>query len=496
MKLLSTLFLLSFTILSGQNPNIVVILADDAGFEEYGIYGVQKHVSNTPNIDRLGEDGVTFKTCWAQSICGPSRALFYSGNYAVNNGRYDNKLNYLPGKKNLTDNKLPQFTKILSNSGYQVGFAGKWHNSLGGQLGLDNDKLGIDEYVYYGSAKTLSKICGEKLVPDENWEIAAISKEQITSRFWKPHLVKNGKMMRTTMNDYGPNIFTEFICDFMEDKVKKDEPFLAIYSMVLAHTAHCVTPYEVAKGAKPSNFHYRKGDKMGHKIFKSQVRYMDELTGKVVDKVKSLGVADNTIFIVSSDNGTTSSSKSRGVEYGVHVPMIISGAGIKKRGMVSQLTDFSDVLSTIVDFAGAAIPEDKSVDGISLKDFLTGKSEKTKDVIYAFPGISTLVRTEDYLLEAVCPLYNQANGRFYKTNGSFDGRAYENVTHNPEHAEMRKKFDKYMGQFPNPVPQDFNDPEWKTYPDLDRAHKHFNSKGQKKNHLSLPTDYQFYDPSF
>lgn len=495
MKFFSLLLLLNFFAVASDRPNIVVILADDVGFEEYGIYGVQKHKSNTPNIDQLGRDGITFKTCWAQSICGPSRALFYSGNYAIHNGRYDNKLHYIPGKQT-KDNHLPQFTKILSDSGYKVGFAGKWHNTLAGQLGLENEKLGIDEYIYYASAKTLSKLCGEKLVPDENWEIAAISKEQIPSRFWKPHLVKNGDLMKTTMNDYGPNLFTDFICDFMEDKVEKKEPFLAVYAMVLAHSAHCVTPYEVAAGAKPSNFHYRKGDKKGTEIFKSQVRYMDELTGKIVDKVKSLGIEDNTIFIISSDNGTTSSSKSRGVEYGVHVPMIISGAGIKKRGLVSQLTDFSDVLPTIVDLAGSKVPQDKSVDGISIKEFITGKSEKTKDVIYAFPGISTLVRTEEYLLEALSPLYGQPKGRFYRTHGSYDGRGYENVTHDPEHAEMRTRFDKYMSRFPNPVPKDFNDGEWKNYPNLDRAHKHFNSKGQKKNHLSLPTDYKFYDESF
>ena len=78
-----------------QRPNIVVILSDDIGFEEFGIYKVKKgEVSNTPNIDKLGEVGVAFKTAYAQSICGPSRAMFYSGNYAMHNGAYDNKIKY------------------------------------------------------------------------------------------------------------------------------------------------------------------------------------------------------------------------------------------------------------------------------------------------------------------------------------------------------------------------------------------------------------------
>ncbi|WDE96514.1 sulfatase-like hydrolase/transferase [Lentisphaera profundi] len=495
MRFLSLLLLFSLCVTASEKPNIVIILADDVGFEEYGIYGVQKGASNTPNIDRLGLEGVTFQTCWAQSICGASRALLYSGNYAIHNGRYDNKLNYIPGD-DLKENNLPQFTKILHDGGYSVGFAGKWHNTLAGKMGLENDKLGIDEYIHWGKAETLEEISGATLTPDENWEIAAISKDQITSRFWKPHLVENGKLLNTTMNDYGPDMFTDFICDFMEDKVKKEQTFLAIYAMVLAHSSHTVTPYEVAGGAKPSNFHYRKGTEQGTKMFKSQVRYMDKLTGKILKKIKDLGIDDNTIIICGSDNGTTSSSKSRGVEYGVHVPFIVAGAGIEKRGMVSQLTDFSDLLPTIVDFAGLAIPEDKSVDGISIKAFLTGASEKTKPVIYAFPGVATLVRTEEFMLEAVSPLYDHPLGRFYKTHGSFDGRAYENITHNPECLVQRKEFEGLLTAFPNPMPKSFDDPQWKSYKGLDKAYKHFNSKGQRKNHLALPQAYKFYDPSF
>ena len=69
-----------------KGPNFVVILADDIGFEEFGAYKVLDGPSNTPNIDALGERGVTFETAWGQAICGPSRAQFYSGNYACHTG--------------------------------------------------------------------------------------------------------------------------------------------------------------------------------------------------------------------------------------------------------------------------------------------------------------------------------------------------------------------------------------------------------------------------
>ena len=125
-----------------QRPNIVVILSDDIGFEEFGIYKVKKgEVSNTPNIDKLGEVGVAFKTAYAQSICGPSRAMFYSGNYAMHNGAYDNKIKYRPEDKGKSKDleKFPNYVRVLHDAGYKTAVAGRWHNPIGGMLGLNND---------------------------------------------------------------------------------------------------------------------------------------------------------------------------------------------------------------------------------------------------------------------------------------------------------------------------------------------------------------------
>lgn len=265
-------------------PNIVVILSDDAGFEEFGLYKVKKGVpSNTPNIDRLGEQGVAFAHCWGQAICGPSRSMFLTGNYAVHNG--------------------------------------------------------------------------------------------------------------------------------------------------------------------------------------------------------------------SSDNGTTSSAKSKGVEYGVHVPFVVAGAGVKRRGMVDELMDFTDVLPTIADFAGARIPARFHVDGVSLKPFLSGVSETTKPVIHSFPGPARLVRTKGFMLEAVCPLYDKPRGRFYKTNGSWDGRGYDNITHNPEFKVERERFEAMMNELPAMLPTSWDDPVWE-HASMRKGYKHFNDPKRRETHLSLPKKYQFYDESF
>lgn len=479
-------------------PNIILILSDDIGFEEYGIYKVKKGVpTNTPAIDKLGEQGVTFKTAYAQSICGPSRAMLYSGTYAANNGAYDNKITYRPDedlkKKNL--DQFPNFIRVLHDAGYKTAVAGKWHNPIGGILGLHNDLLGVDQYIVYNSQPSgVEKITGIKLIPDENWETAAISKEPILSRYWKPAFVQDSELLETTMNDYGPDILTDYICDFIEENADSEQPFLAFYSMVLAHSSHCVTPIEVAAGAKPSNEHFLSGSEQGASIFKNQIHYVDQLVDKILKKVKEQGIEDNTIIIYTSDNGTTASAKSKGVEYGVHIPFIVAGAGIKQRGMTDELIDFTDVLPTLADFAQAEIPSKYQIDGKSAKDFLTGASEHTKEVIYAQPGLASLVRTKDYLLEAVCPQYGYPDGRFYKTNGSFDGRSYENITHVEAYSSERYQFGEYLKLVQSKLPPSFDDPIWQAK--IKRGYKYFTDPKRRKSHLALPLKYQFYDPSF
>ena len=496
--------LFSFTAAASepQRPNIVVFLSDDAGFEEFGIYKVKKDkASNTPNIDRLGERGTTFAHCWGQSICGPSRSMFLSGNYAVHNGAYDNNLKYLPEVKGKIQNnpeRVPSFTKLIKDAGYQVAIAGKWHNPAGYMVLKNPKELGVDEYCMWNAyPRTFEKLLGVKLIPDDTWEPNDYVKKgsMKISRYWKPGIIQNNKVLTTTMKDYGPDIYSDFVCDFIKKNAAAKKPFLAYYTMVLPHDSHCVTPIEVAQGATPSNKNYPKHTEKGYQMFLSQLHYADKLVGKVVRQIEASGIADNTIIIYASDNGTTSSAKGKGVKYGVHVPFIVAGAGIKKRGMTQELMDFTDVLPTLVDFAGASLPQDKNVDGKSLKPFLTGESEHTKEVIYSFPGVGRLVRTKDYMLECVSPLYTSPVGRFYKTNGSWDGRAYENISTHPEYASVRKLFVQHMSKIDWPLPTSFEDPVWQ-HPSMQQGFKHFTNKKVKKRFFELPKSYPFYDPSF
>ena len=495
--LLISLCLLSAVSLAKQ-PNFVFILSDDAGFEEFGLYKVKKdQPSNTPNIDALADSGVSFKYAWTQAICGPSRSMVLTGNYATNNGAYDNKVYYLENEEDYQNKgRMPSFTKVLKNAGYAVAVAGKWHNPAGYDLISNPKELGVDSYTAWdASPEIFEELSGRKMIPDETWETAAISGLPKISRYWKPGIIQNGKVLKTTMKDYGPDIFSGAIIDFIEQEAKTKNPFLAYYTMVLPHGAHTPTPDDVKKGAIASNASVPKGTEQGGKNFLSQINYADKLVGKIVAKIKELGIEDNTYIVYASDNGTTASAKGKGVEYGVHVPFVVAGADVKQRGMTDELMDFTDVLPTFAELAGTNVPAHFNVDGTSMASFLTGKTEHTKDVIYSFPGPATLIRTKDYMLEAVAPIYGHAEGRLYKTNGSHDGRGYENITYNPEYAAIRKQFAKYLAAQDNPLPTSFDDPGWNTKR-MKKGRKFYDNKLRAKKHVALPKKYKFYDESF
>ena len=110
--------------------------------------------------------------------------------------------------------------------------------NLSGNVHEISESLGIDSYIEYSSSPNMyEKFLGKKLIPDDTWERAAISGDPIISRYWKPGFIKNGKMMKTTMNDYGPDILTKFICDEIKKERPDDQPFFLMYNMNLLKCA-------------------------------------------------------------------------------------------------------------------------------------------------------------------------------------------------------------------------------------------------------------------
>ncbi|WDE96490.1 sulfatase-like hydrolase/transferase [Lentisphaera profundi] len=441
-----------------KKPNIVLILADDVGADMFSSYG-QSHSAQTPNIDKIGADGVQFKTCFAPAICGPSRALIMTGVYANRTGAFRNDMWAFDSRGTLFT-KQHSWAKLLSEGGYKTAVAGKWHCSAREPY---EQEVGFDEYCIYEGPDKIKQHFDIDVVAQGRRKDVKLA----DNRYWYPSTVQNGKYLDATEKDFGPDQRCEFIMDFMERKAKNNQPFMAYWPIVIPHGPYSTTPdnglamdIELkkpdVKGMSKEDKERILGEysKKQKQRFVNLIQYMDKLVGKVVQKAKDLDIYDNTYFIFCADNGTASTAKDRAVERGVHVPFLVCGPGVKQRGMSEELTDFSDVAPTLLEMAGVPFPKDVPFDGKSQVSFLTGKSDTHREWIYAYTGPVQIFRTKTHLLEARSALYGKPDGRLYYTADKRFGEAYKRVDNNPEHSTAKKKFQDLITQLPNHLEPD------------------------------------------
>lgn len=364
MKTLSTIFTvawaLSASLLPAQEkPNVIVIMADDIGFECYSHKGSEFY--STPHIDRLAATGAEFTQAYSQPICTPSRVRIMTGRY--------NFRNYTRfGELDLTQ---PTFATIVQQNGYATAVAGKWQLSTGD---LDGPyKAGFDEYCLWH----FSTSHGTK-------EMKARLPEQFKnkgSRYQSPTLFENGQRVPNTTDKYGPDLVSGFICDFIERK--KNEPFFVYYPMILTHS-----PFDPT----PDSIDWKNKDKTRKPIehFREMVNYMDKMVGKIVSKLDKTGLRNETLIIVTGDNGTnrdlTSPFPTRGMiqggkgtmqDAGNRVAFVANWPGTIKPGtIVDTPIGFADVLPTVAEATGSTAPA--NTDGQSFLPFVKGDTSNAR----------------------------------------------------------------------------------------------------------------------
>jgi hypothetical protein len=231
----------------------------------------------------------------------------------------------------------------------------------------------------------------------------------IPSRYWHPCVIENGRLKDTGPEDFGPDIFTDYLVNFI--KRKRDQPFLAYYPLNLVH--------DIAGGGLPTMpFRGRPGTNKGGSL-EDMFRYIDGTIGRLVEALDEAGVRDNTLILFTSDNGDSKNGmKMHATENGPRVPLIVNGPGlVKPRSSSGELVEFSDIFPTLVDYAGARLPQGHALDGRSLRPFLTGASETHREWIMSYIATARMARTRDWMLEAVDPVYGSGKGRLYRTNG-------------------------------------------------------------------------------
>ena len=403
-----------------KHLNIILAIADDLSARELGCYGHQTH--STPVLDHLAKTGVQFKTCWATPLCLPSRAELMTGRYGFRTGWYGNSLR---GDALPQSNKL--FSTWLKEAGYATAICGKW------QLKGTAAQHGFDEHCLW-SQSAYEGFDG--LIRQEGRAAGR------TARYWHPAIVENDQPVPTTDMDYGPDIFVDFLLNFV--KRNRLHPFLVYHPMVLPHRS-----FE-RHGYSPVPEVDQQGRKTGNEIpgsLKSNVEYIDTLMKRIVKGLEEAGLRQNTVIIFTSDNATDGEGKeSTKQEDGPRVPMIVNCPGeVKPLGAVDALIDFSDVLPTLCELGGVKLPADYIIDGHSFVPVLRGATGKGREWIFSFLLDHRFLRDQRWLLDG--------EGRFYDCGSHRDGEGYKEVTDAvaPEVAAARQRFELILKDLPPPA---------------------------------------------
>ena len=428
---------------SADTKNVLLILCDDMGAMELQCYG---HPYNqTPNLDRLADEGVRFETFFATPVCSPTRVCLMTGKFGYKT-TWLNMIGREPGaQQGDPDLSTDEYTvgQMFKDAGYDTYMAGKWQ--LTGRLPTMIHECGFDEYlawIYKGDVAPGTEFVGGLY-------------EDKSSRYWQPGVAKNGVHFATDTTDYGPDMFSDFLIESMGKSVKNGKPFLAYYPMVLMHTPWIATPDHPDIEGKNSDA-----------AKQANVEYTDKIIGKLLHALDSLNIRENTLIVFIGDNGTQKWGKSSVTEWGVRTPCIVSCPGtVREEGASGELVHLADILTTILSFAGYTPENIKDLDGTDLMPHLESGIPLERDFIWSFYGQYRIIREKEWLLES-----NSVDGfgDLFYCGDLRNGLGYELITDfsPPRVQDAVTRFNGYIEQLPVPDFEeadrvDFADFVWK-----------------------------------
>ena len=366
-----------------SKPNIIFILADDLGYGDLGCYG-QKQIQ-TPSIDRLAAEGMRFTNHYAgTTVCAPSRCSLmtglHTGHTYVRGNREVQPMGQLP---------LPEGTvtlpKVLKNAGYATALIGKW--GLGGpdSTGTPNQQ-GFDYFFGYLCQRHAHNYYPEFLFRND---------QRVPLKNKVPGGRPDGTGVATERVEYSPELMEREALQFIEQN--RRGPFFLYFAATLPHA----NGEAGRKGMEVPDYGiYADKDwpepQKGHA---AMITRLDRGVGRIVQKLKDLGLEDNTIVFFSSDNGPhreggadpeffDSHGPLRGIkrdlyEGGIRVPLIARWPGRVKAGVATDhVSAFWDFMPTLAGLAGAEFPA--GTDGISMLPTLLGKpdGQKKHELLY------------------------------------------------------------------------------------------------------------------
>ncbi len=362
-----------------RKPNIVLMLTDNLGYGELGVYGggILRGAS-TPRIDKLAGESTRLLNFNVEAQCTPSRSALMTGRFPIRSGTYQVPRGGAPEGLTVWEITLPQ---LLSAQGYATGIWGKWH--LGSAEARLPTNRGFDEW--YGIPRTYNEVFWPSL-NDTHSLWPSVGQKQ----GWDPSLVPAEPIYEARKGEKPRKVaeldldhrramekeITTRAVEFIKRTASSGKPFFAYVSFSLFHMPTLPNPEFAGK--------------TGNGDWADCLAEMDYRTGQILDAIKEAGVEDNTIVIFTSDNGPEATHPWEGdsgpwrgtyftaMEASLRAPFVIRWPGKIPAGRVSnEIVHIVDLFTTLAHLGGAEIPQDRPIDGVDQMDFFLGKQEKS-----------------------------------------------------------------------------------------------------------------------
>ena len=417
-----------------SQPNIVLFVADDAGWHDVGYHGSE---INTPNIDKLAEDGVELNQFYVYPTCSPSRASLLTGKYA---SRFGIGEPIAMDSKQVLPTNVETLPKALKQNGYQTAITGKWHLGLSLESGPS----------HYGFDYTYGYLHGQI--------------DQYTHRY------KNGDKSWYRNNEFvdeeghATDLITNEAIKYVTELREKSKPFFIYVPFSVPH-------YPLQEEEKWIEPYKNLNDVDSRKLFDAAMSHMDYSIGRIIQTLEDEELLENTIVIFLSDNGGEENwypeketnqklydgkfgpypklgdnfpfrgYKTELYEGGIRVPAVIYWKNHLTHIKVEQLIKITDLLPTVLSVVDSSLLEGLELDGKNMWDYITDKTNENKEreLYLKVPG-KLVLRKGDWKLIHFGNSLDEGREELYNLNN--DPNETKNVVKN--YPEVRNELFKEL----------------------------------------------------
>lgn len=332
-------------------PNVILVMTDDQGWAEVGFHG--NEVLKTPNLDRFAAEGTELTNFYVSPMCTPTRSSLMTGRYHFRTGAHDTYI----GRSNMNPEETT-IAEVFAGAGYRTGIFGKWH--LGENFPMRAEDQGFQKVVVHGGGG-----------------IGQFA-DYPGNTYWDPTLQYNDSFKKA--KGYCTDVFIDESIQFMKDS--GEQPFFCYLPLNVPHS-----PFDVADEFRADYDKQNLADPDGRKwvapIY-GMITQFDGAFGRLLEAVEDMGQRENTIILFMSDNGPNSTYFTAGLrakkgsvyENGIRSPFVIQWPKTLQGGRKFDTPAMHiDLLPTLADACGIALPADLQVDGKSILGLLHGETQ-------------------------------------------------------------------------------------------------------------------------